>query len=311
MNPRFPAPKADALILTGLRAPNKNMRNSLKAFRVQISARSCRQDDAQIHGQIPMRKIELTTWESVPNRVDNLKRSLEIIYGKKLTAYPYDIPVSRLFPTEDFLENDKLALVFMKTVNEGYDVPIIAVEKAADYFVLDGHHRSFIYVKLKEETIKARVLRFPQGSSYREVSKTSFEDLPVKEVGTIEDSILKAWARILNIMRQYEALYHIHFRMERKDLVLAKIHPTQPEILKSQLEGIERILVPIACIEHKGKYYVLDGHARCIRARRLGLEFIPALILSPEVSVDYGIVKTAKEMKLDTLDDITICNGVH
>jgi hypothetical protein len=265
----------------------------------------------KIHRQIPMRKIELATWESVPNRMDSLKRSLEIIYGQELTAYPHDIPLGRLFPTEDFLENDKLALVFIKILNEGYEVPIIAVEKAADYFVLDGHHRSFIYAKLRKRTIKARVLKFPQGSNYREVSKTSFEDLPVKEVSTIEDSILKAWARILNIMRQYEALYHIHFRLERKNLVLAKIHPTQPEILKSQLEGIERILVPIACIEHKGKYYVLDGHARCIRARQLSLEFIQALILSPEVSVDYGIVKTAKEMKLDTLDDITICDGVR
>jgi hypothetical protein len=258
-----------------------------------------------------MRKIELTTWESMPKRLDSLKRSLEIIYEKKLTTYSYDIPVSRLFPTEDFLENDKLALVFMKTVSENYDVPIIAVEKPPDYFVLDGHHRSFIYVKLRKKTIKARILKFPQGSNYREVPKTSFEDLPVKEVSTIEDSILKAWARILNIMRQYEALYHIHFRMHKKDLVLEKIHPTQPEILKSQLEEIERILVPIACIEYKRMYYVLDGHARCIRARQLGLKFIPALILSPEVSVDYGIVKTAKEMKLDTLDDITICDGIH
>ncbi len=258
-----------------------------------------------------MRKIELATWGSVPKRLDSLKRSLEIIYGKRLTTYPYDIPVARLFPTEDFLENDKLALVFMKTVNEDYDVPIIAVEKATDYFVLDGHHRSFIYIKLRKKTIKARVLKFTQGSSYREVPKNSFEDLPVKEVSTIEDSVLKAWARILNIMRQYETLYHIHFHIEKKDLFLERIHPTQPEILKSQLEGIERILVPIACIEQKGKYYVLDGHARCIRARQLGLEFIPALILSPEVSLDYGIVKTAKEMKLDTLDDITIRSGVH
>ncbi len=258
-----------------------------------------------------MRKIELATWESMPKRLDSLKRSLEIIYEKKLTAYPYDIPVGRLFPTEDFLENDKLALVFMKTVNENYDVPIIAVDKTPDYFVLDGHHRSFIYVKLGEKTIKARVLKFPQGSDYREVPKTSFEELPVKEVSVIEDSILKAWARILNIMRQYEALYHIHFHMEKKNLVLETIHPTQPEILKSQLEGIEKILVPIACIQHERKYYVLDGHARCIRARQLGLKFIPALILSPEVSVDYGIVKTAKEMRLNTLDDITICKGVH
>ncbi len=63
--------------------------------------------------------------ESVPHRVDNLKRSLEIIYGARLQAFPRDIPMDRLFPTEDFLENDKLALVFMKTVNEDYDVPII------------------------------------------------------------------------------------------------------------------------------------------------------------------------------------------
>jgi hypothetical protein len=258
-----------------------------------------------------MRKIELATWESVPKRLDSLKRSLEIIYEKELTTYSYDIPLSRLFPTEDFLENDKLALVFMKTVDEDYDVPIIAVEKAPDYFVLDGHHRSFIYIKLRKKAIKARILKFPKGSSYRGVPKTSFQDLPVKEVSTIEDSILKAWARILNIMRQYEALYHIHFHMERKNLFLESIHPTQPEILKSQLEGIARILVPIACIEHGGKYYVLDGHARCIRARQLGLEFIQAMILSPDVSVGYGIVKTAKEMKLDTLDDITIRNSVH
>jgi IMP dehydrogenase len=258
-----------------------------------------------------MRKIELATSESVPNRVHSLKRSLEIIYDTKLDAYSHTVPIERLFPTEDFLENDKLALVFMKTVNEGYDVPIITVEKATDYFVLDGHHRSFIYVKLRKKTIKARVLKFPQGSSYREVSQTSFQDLPIKEVSTIEDPILKAWARILNIMRQYEALYHIHFHMERKDLLLENIHPTQPQILKPQLEEIERILVPIACIAHKGEYYVLDGHARCIRARQLGLESIQAIILCPEVQVDYGIVKTAQEMKLQTLKDVTILNGVR
>lgn len=258
-----------------------------------------------------MRKIDLATWESVPKRVDSLRRSLEIIYNVELKAYSQNLSLDRLFPTEDFLENDKLALVFMKTINEGYDVPIIAVEKEADYFVLDGHHRSFIYVKLRKNSIKARILKFPQQSSYREVPKTSFQDLPIKEVSTIEDSISKAWARILNILRQYEALYHIHFHMERKSLILEYIHPTQPQILKSQLERIENILVPVACIEHKGEYYVLDGHARCIRARQLGLKSIPAMILLPEIQVDYGIVKTAQEMKLETLDDVTVSNGVQ
>ena len=36
--------------------------------------------------------------------------------------------------------NDKLTLVFMKVVTEGYNVRIITVKRGDDYFVLDGHH---------------------------------------------------------------------------------------------------------------------------------------------------------------------------
>ncbi len=57
--------------------------------------------------------------EDVPSRVDSVKCSLEIIYGTKLGVDLEDVPIDRLFPTEDFLENDKLALVLMKVVTEG------------------------------------------------------------------------------------------------------------------------------------------------------------------------------------------------
>ena len=110
-----------------------------------------------------MRKIELSTWESVPQKADSLRRSLEIIYGVKLETDSSNIQLDQLYPTEDFLENDKIALVFMKTVNEAYDVPIIAVERGEDYFVLDGHHRSFISKKLQRKTIMAKVQVPPQG----------------------------------------------------------------------------------------------------------------------------------------------------
>jgi hypothetical protein len=165
-----------------------------------------------------LRKIELSSWESVPQKADSLRRSLEIIYGVKLEIISSEIQLDRLYPTEDFLENDKIALVFMKIVNEGYDVPIIAVERGEDYFVLDGHHRSFISKKLKKKTIMARVLKFPKGAGYRDVPKSSIEDLPIKEVAAIDDLIVKAWGRILNILKQYEALYHMHFYMEKKQV---------------------------------------------------------------------------------------------
>jgi hypothetical protein len=99
--------------------------------------------------------------------------------------------------------------------------------------------------------------------------------------------------------------------MEKENLLLAKIRPTQPQIMKSQLKRIGKILVPVACILYKEDYYVLDGHARCIRARQEGLESIQAIALSPEVQVDFGIVKTAREMKLQSLDDVAICNGLR
>ena len=255
-----------------------------------------------------MRQIELSTWESVPRKTESLKKSLEIIYGVNLKTDSFDIPLDRLYPTEDFLENDKLALVFKKIVMEDYDVPIIGVEHGHDYFVLDGHHRSFIAKKLQRKTVKATVFRFPEGTSYRDAPKSSIEDLPIREVSAIEDSIVKAWGRILNILKQYEALYHMHFYMKKRRIFLTELSPTQPEVLKTQVDAITRLLVPIVCIEHGERYYILDGHARCLRAKQLGLESIQAMILLPQVHVDFGIVKTAREMKLENLENITIVN---
>jgi len=81
-----------------------------------------------------MRKIELASWKDVPRRVASLGETLETIYGVELGVDFEDVPVDRLYPTESFLEKDKLALVFMKIIAEDYDVPIIAVERVEDFF---------------------------------------------------------------------------------------------------------------------------------------------------------------------------------
>ncbi len=91
-----------------------------------------------------MRKIDLLGWEDLPRHIESVKRSFENIYEVELPVKSERIPFEHLYPTEGFLEKDKLALVLMKTVNEGYNVPIIATKHGEDYFILDGHHRSFI-----------------------------------------------------------------------------------------------------------------------------------------------------------------------
>lgn len=253
-----------------------------------------------------MRSIELSTLDSLPNKLDSLKRSLETIYGVKLAACSSDVPLEGLYPTEDFLENDKLALVFMKVIKENYDVPIIAVERGSDYFILDGHHRAYISTKIQKKTLKSMVLTFPRRTSYRDVPKSSLEDMPIKEVAPIPNVILSAWARILKILKQYEALYHMHFYMRREKILLKNLSPTEPELLKSQIDAISKLLVPIASIKYEDRYYVLDGHARCLRAKQLGLKSIEAIVLFPQIPVHFGIVRTAKEMELRTLGDIHV-----
>jgi hypothetical protein len=101
-----------------------------------------------------VRNIELSTWESVPHKLDSLKESLENIYEVKLDTCSLDIPLDKLYPTEDFLENDKWALVFKKITEEDYDVPIIVVERGSDYFVLDGHHRAYISSKIQRKKVR-------------------------------------------------------------------------------------------------------------------------------------------------------------
>lgn len=224
----------------------------------------------------------------------------------RLTTYSSDVPLERLYPTEDFLENDKLALVFMKMIEENYDVPIIVVERGDDYYVLDGHHRAYISSKIQRKSIRSLVMRFPRGTSYRDVPKSSLEDMNIREVAPLSNVMLIAWARILKILKQYEALYHMHFYMRREKILLRDLSPTEPELLKSQIQAISKLLVPIACVKHEDRYYVLDGHARCLRAKQLGLKSIEAILLFPQIPVHFGIIKTAKEMGLCRLEDIHV-----
>ena len=253
-----------------------------------------------------MREIELASWKDLSKRVDGIVKSLEIIYEVKLSVDLEEIPLERVYPTEDFLENDKLALVFKKIVEENYDVPITVVNSGRDYFVLDGHHRAFICKKLMYKTIKAHVLRFPEGKTYREISRHPLEDLRIKDISPIEDPILKAWQRILFVCEHYEAIYNIPFYLDRKCVRLEQLVPTQPHVSKAQVEAIKKLLVPIVCVCQGDKCYILDGHARSLRAMELGLNSIDTIVLLPSHKINFGIVKTAEDMGLHRLEDIKI-----
>lgn len=253
-----------------------------------------------------MREIDLVSWDDVHQRLDNIKKSFESIYRVELSVEIEDVPLDRLHPTEKFLEKDKLALIFLKVVREGYNVPIIAVKQGNDYFIVDGHHRSFISSKMKAKTIRAYVLIFPQNKIYRTHPKSPLGGLPIKDVAPLDDPLLRTWAQILTLLKYYEALYDMSFTLRKDEVPLRDLVPTQPQTRRSQIDSIIEISVPIVCVKHGGKYFILDGHARSLRAKQLGLDFIEVIVLSPSKEMDFGIVKTAKELNLGSLEDVKV-----
>ena len=53
-------------------------------------------------------------------------------------------------------------------------------------------------------------------------------------------------------------------------------------------------------------FYILDGHVRALAAKRDGDEMVHKIILSPTGMIEFGIVKTVKNMELKNIEDIKI-----
>ena len=154
------------------------------------------------------------------------------------------------------------------------------------------------------QTIQSYVLKFPPHRAYRDVPKRTLDSLPVVEVADVDDLILRTWQRILSILRHYEAIYNVPFYLRTEQVRLTDLVPTQFLVRRVQVDAIKKLLVPIVCVRYVGRYYILDGHARAVRAEQLKKKVIQAMILFPETPTDYGIVRTAKETGLKSIKDI-------
>ncbi len=63
---------------------------------------------------------------------------------------------------------------------------------------------------------------------------------------------------------------------------------------------------PVIVLEHKGEYYILDGHHRAYARKKLGFSQVESIILRPIRDIPTKIEKSAKKAKLNSLDDIMI-----
>lgn len=253
-----------------------------------------------------MREIELVDSKTLPQRLDNIIKSFEIIYNQSISADLEEVSLDKLHPSEPFLEKDKLALVFKKIIEENYNTPIIAAKYVDAIRILDGHHRSYLCNKLGRAYIMVYVLKLLKSREDTRISYPSLEEMPIKDVAKIDDPYIHGWSNILTLLKYYEEIHKTFFRMEEKYLPLNLLVPTQPIVDKRRLNSIGKVIVPITCISYEDKYYIIDGHVRVMAAKRDGYLSIHSIVLLPTKKIEFGIVKTSEKMGLRGIDDIKI-----
>jgi len=252
-----------------------------------------------------LRTIELITAETITSRLESIRESYEKLYETSVSSVLEDALIERLSPTEPFLENDKLAVVFRKVIVEDYSVPIVVLKDGEVFFIIDGHHRAFIDKKLGKSRIQSYVLSLPSAH----LSKRqwfSLDCLEIGEVVQIEDPELNTWARILKLLKYYEKIYKVPFQMRQLNIRIDELVPTQPVIEEERLYPLREPSVPIACLESGGRYYILDGHVRSLSARLLGQSTISAIILWSKEINRFGVEKNSESLGLTSLGDIRI-----
>ena len=108
------------------------------------------------------------------------------------------------------------------------------------------------------------------------------------------------------MVKHYEAIYNMPFCLHETNINLEDLIPTQPRVEKTRIETITKVQVPIVCVYQKEKYYVVDGHARSLRAKELHIKSIRAMILTPPQKMVFGIARAADELGLRSLEDVAI-----
>lgn len=121
----------------------------------------------------------------------------------------------------------------------------------------------------------------------------------------------EAFKRAERIKKENEALYGVPFEMEHKYLPFDVLIPTQWELSEKKLLVVLQEIVhgydaPVIVLEHKGDYYILDGHHRAYARKNLGFSQIEAIILRPLREIPTKIEESVKRARLKTLDDIVI-----
>ena len=245
----------------------------------------------------------------VAERVRMLASSFEKIYGDMVDVSKTSVEPFSLLATEEYLERTKLGLVLRGAVMDGYYAPIIVLSERDVTYILDGHHRAYVYWLLGYMFIDAYMLRLKHVSHAR---RGAFR---LWEMRLYQDEIPKApkarlWRFTAGVIHFFVTRYKGAFRLKVSSCRLDELVPTQSLVEPEGVEKVEKLGVldePILCLEYRGKKYIVDGHARAVNLLLKGRESVNALIIYPtDENIKIGLIEASERMGLRSLSDVEI-----
>ncbi|MCD6369870.1 MAG: ParB N-terminal domain-containing protein [Thermoproteales archaeon] len=250
------------------------------------------------------KRLLLSSSEDSRRRAYSIAKSFALIYDQPVRIEFGMAHLKELYATEPFLEDDKLALVARKYFLGGYSPPLVVLRSAGDIYLIDGHHRAYLYWLAGVKRTQAYILSFEDENRYTPLFKLRLRDLTLKHMIPPANPILRIWHFMIRTLYWLKKRYGENLYVVLMDVPVSRLVPTQAYIqLRYRFPDLHE---PILVTEHKGKYYIIDGHTRghlvWLEKRR---EKITALVVKTR-DFTLGIVKTAERMGFKGLSDLKL-----
>jgi IMP dehydrogenase len=239
---------------------------------------------------------------------------------KKVRDYmTYDVVTVDIFGTaRDVLETIK------RTNHDGF--PVVNGDRVVGYIAA----RDLLFVPpttLVERLMsKHLIVADPEMSindAARVIFRSGIQKLPVIDeknrlVGIISNSdVIRSQIehvspeKVFKFIETLRKLYDIEPVLNREMVSIESLLPTQAKIYEDELEGRmyelkKGLAEPLIVVKRANRYILVDGHHRAIAAKRLGIKDLEAYIIEVDPSIELGIERTARALKLTNLNDIKV-----
>lgn len=117
--------------------------------------------------------------------------------------------------------------------------------------------------------------------------------------------------KVFQYITTLRKLYGVDPHLSRGEVAVRDLIPTQDKVYMDELDGrgyeIERGLAePLVVVRRRDKLLLIDGHHRAVAANRMKVASLDAYIIDVDSDTELGIEKTARNMRLWSLDDVQI-----